>query len=61
MIFPLVLIPLTTLVFINGGNYIFKIKGLFNNVELFGTSFTSIAKSSTLLSLHINLIYSLML
>lgn len=61
MIFPLFLIPITTILFINISNYLFKVNGIFSNLLIFGSNFANITKVITLLSLHINLAYSLIL
>jgi len=61
MIFPLFLLPITTILFINFANYLFRANGTFSGINLTGTALSTIAKVATLLSLHINLAYSVYL
>jgi len=61
MIFPLLIIPATTLIFINAINYLFRANGLLFKYSLYGTSLTSLVKLATLLSMHINLAYSVII
>jgi hypothetical protein len=61
MIFPLFIIPLTTLIFINFSNVIFKASGFFHTIKIFGSNLSTFVKIVTLASLHINLIYALYL
>jgi len=61
MVFPLFIIPITTLLFINFINYLFRIKSPFNKFTVYFSSLALITKISTLLSMHINLAYSIIL
>lgn len=61
MIFPLLIIPLTTLIFINYLNYLFRANSLLSKFIFLGTTLNSIIKLTTLLSMHINLAYSIII
>jgi len=61
MIFPLIIIPLTTIIFINLANWLFRARGTWSNIFVFGSSFRSMLKLITLLSLQISLAYGVYL
>jgi len=61
MIFPLFIIPITTLLFINFINYLFRTNSYFHKFTIYFTPFSSVTKIVTLLSMHINLAYSIIL
>lgn len=61
MIFPLIIIPITTLIFINFINYLFRANGLLFKYSIYGSSLSSLIKLITLLSMHINLAYSVII
>jgi hypothetical protein len=61
MIFPLFIIPLTTVIFINTINYIFNAGGNLSKHLFLGSSVSTLIKIATLLSFHISLAYSIIL
>jgi hypothetical protein len=61
MIFPLILIPFTTLVTINFANYIYRYNERARYAVAFDMQLSSLTKIFTLLSLNISLLYSLYL
>lgn len=61
MIFPLFIIPITTIIFINSINYIFNAGGKYHTNFFLGMSISTITKIVTLLSFHVSLAYSIIL
>lgn len=61
MISPLFLIPITTLLFINTIGFFFKSFGVFGETKILGTTLNSVIKITSLLSLNVNLAYSIIL
>jgi len=61
MIFPLITIPLTTILFILTFGYLSRSNGKYNTIILYQSTLTTLSKLVTLLSLHINLAYSIIL
>lgn len=61
MLTPLFLIPITTLIFLNTLNRIFVTRNITVNIPFWGVSISFVNKVCLLLSLHINLAYSIIL
>lgn len=61
MVAPLIIIPFTTLIFINSINFVLNLGSKLSSFKIAGSDLANLAKLITLFSLFVNLLYGIVL